>query len=174
MLSREHGVAFCLALRADARSGQLIRAWCCQPCCPPTALQRAPRQMTERKSHRGRDGAFVAHGAPKTTAASWNPRPENPSAVSGNQAGRRSQPHGIGGGPTTGHRLAVERRRWAASSFSLKNKIDFRRAELEMLFLSRTRMLQLQLFSPPRRGAAPRKDAPFFVACTTPGLAAQK
>ena len=86
--------------------------------------------MTERKSHRGRDGAFVAHGAPKTTAASWNPRPENPSAVSGNQAGRRSQPRGIGGGPTTGHRLAVERRRWAASSFSLKNKIDFRTAEL--------------------------------------------
>ena len=135
MLSRKHGVAFCLALRADARSGQLIRAWCCQPCCPPTALQRAPRQMTERKSHRGRDGAFVAHGAPKTTAASWNHRPKNPSAVSAHQAGRPWQPRGIGGGPTTGHRLAVERRRWAASSFSLKNKIDFRRAELEMLFL---------------------------------------
>ena len=86
--------------------------------------------MTEPKSHRGRDGGLVAHGAPKTTAASWNPRPENPSAISGNQAGRRSQPRGIGGGPTTGHRLAVERRRWAASSFSLKNKIDFSKAEL--------------------------------------------
>ena len=66
--------------------------------------------------------------------------------------------------------MAVERRRWAASSFSLKNKIDFRRAELEMLFLSRTRMVQLQLFSPPRRAPGARKDAPFFVAGITPGL----
>ena len=39
---------------------------------------------------------------------------------------------------------------------------------------SKTVMVQLELFSPPRRGAAPHKDAPLFVACNTPGLAAQK
>ena len=33
---------------------------------------------------------------------------------------------------------------------------------------SKTVMLQVELFSPPRRAAAARKDAPFFVACNTP------
>ena len=44
----------------------------------------------------GRDGGFVAHGAPKKTAASWNPRPEDPSGVSRDQAGRPSKARGIG------------------------------------------------------------------------------
>ena len=35
---------------------------------------------------------------------------------------------------------------------------------------SKTVMLQVELFSPPRRGPGPRKDAPLFVAYNTPGL----
>ena len=50
-------------------------------------------------------GGFVAHGAPKKTAASWNPRPEDPSAVSLDQAGGPSKALAIGGGP--GERTVV-------------------------------------------------------------------
>ena len=83
-------------LRAHARLRQLVGPRSSRSSCQPTALQRPPRQMTDRKSDRGRDGGFVAHGAPKKTAAAWNPRPEDPSGVSRDQAGRPSKARGIG------------------------------------------------------------------------------
>ena len=83
-------------LRAHARLRQLVGPRSSRSSCQPTALQRPPRQMTDRKSDRGRDGGFVAHGAPKKTAAAWNPRPEDPSGVSRDQAGRPSKACGIG------------------------------------------------------------------------------
>ena len=168
MLSRKHGVAFCLALRADARSGQLVRAWCCQPCCPPTALQRRPRQMTERKSDRGRDGGFVAHSAPEKTAALWNPGPEDPSAVSRHQAGRPSKARGIGLGPRNGNRLAAESRPPASFGKPCRRSWDEKVLSTRYLNTSKTVMVPVELFSPPGRGAAPHKDAPLCVTCNTP------
>ena len=174
MLSREHGVAFCLALRADARSGQLVRAWCCQPCCPPTALQRRPRQMTERKSDRGRDGGFVAHSAPEKTAALWNPGPEDPSAVSRHQAGRPSKARGIGLGPRNGNRLAAESRPPASFGKPCRRSWDEKVLSTRYLNSSKTVMLPVELFSPPHRAPGAPKDAPVFIRGTTPGLVGPK
>ena len=45
---------------------------------PAHCTAKNASQMTERNSDRGRDSGFVAHGAPKKTAASWNPRAGGP------------------------------------------------------------------------------------------------
>ena len=130
--------------------------------------------MTERKSDRGRDGGFVAHSAPEKTAALWNPGPEDPSAVSRHQAGRPSKARGIGLGPRNGNHLAAERRPPATLGKPCRRSWDEKVLSTRYLNTSKTVMLQVELFSPPRRGAAPHKDAPFFVACNTPGLVGQK
>ena len=63
--------------RVLPRSASCRATWSARPSVVLPALLPAhctaknASQMTEQKSARGRDGGFVAHGAPKKTAASW-------------------------------------------------------------------------------------------------------
>ena len=68
-------------------------------------------------------GGFVAHGAPKKTAASWNPRPEEPSAASREQAGGPSKALAIGSGPGERTRVLQEQPRRTSLALFVSQEI---------------------------------------------------
>ena len=150
-------------LRAHARLRQLDGPRSLRSCCQPTALQRPPRQMTDRKSDRGRDGGFVAHGAPKKTAAAWNPRPEDPSGVSRDQAGRPSKARGIGLVETAEHVAWTRAPSAGGRTCSAVLHVLEERALIESRTVpsskSETRSVCSPKSGPPRRGTPPHKGA---------------
>ena len=68
-------------------------------------------------------GGFVAHGAPKKTAASWNPRPQDPSGASPYQAAGPSKALAIGSGPGERTRVLQEQPRRTSLALFVSQEI---------------------------------------------------